>query len=428
MQRTALVLGGNGFIGAFVVAALRAHGWRVRRLVRQRGAMHGQDECHGDLAGMTDPAAWREALAGVHAVVNVAGILRERGRDTFAAIHVDAPLALAQACVATGVSRYVQVSALGDPADAAFIASKHRFDDALLALPLHAVVLRPSLVYSAAGSFGGSSLMRAMAALPWALPLPGNGRWPLDPIAAEDIGELVAQALVGDARGMYEVGGPQRMSLRDYQWHWRRWFGHRGHREWHIPERVVGLQARLGQWLGAGPVGQTTWRLLQRGCVTGDGALARLRDDFGVVPRTLHEALAQRPAQVQDRWHAHLYVLGPLLRGGVVALWLLSALVGWITPPETIEQMVEGSALAGFAPVVMARATASLDLVLALWLCTSWRPRWAVTLMLLSVLGYTLGFGLGLSAQWLDPLGGLAKNLALLPALAVLWVLVERRG
>ena len=43
------------------------------------------------------------------------------------------------------------------------------------------------------------------------------------------------------------------------------------------------------------------------------------------------------------------------------------------------------------------------------------------------LLVYTLVFGLGLPALWLDPLGGLAKNLVLLPTLAVLWVVSDRR-
>jgi hypothetical protein len=47
--------------------------------------------------------------------------------------------------------------------------------------------------------------------------------------------------------------------------------------------------------------------------------------------------------------------------------------------------------------------------------------------MAASVLAYTLAFGIALPAAWLDPLGGLAKNLVVLPALAILWVLVERR-
>lgn len=45
----------------------------------------------------------------------------------------------------------------------------------------------------------------------------------------------------------------------------------------------------------------------------------------------------------------------------------------------------------------------------------------------ISVSAYTLAFGVLLPAQWLDPLGGLAKNLVVLPALAVAWVLADRR-
>lgn len=109
-----------------------------------------------DFARMTTPESWRETLRGVDAVVNAAGILRETGRQTFARIHIGGPLALARACVEAGVKRFVQISALGQPGDGEFIASKHRFDEALLALSLEAVVLRPSVVYAASGSYGGT--------------------------------------------------------------------------------------------------------------------------------------------------------------------------------------------------------------------------------------------------------------------------------
>jgi hypothetical protein len=83
--------------------------------------------------------------------------------------------------------------------------------------------------------------------------------------------------------------------------------------------------------------------------------------------------------------------------------------------------------LAEVQPVAWARFAGAVDLVMALWLGSGWRLRWAVVSTLLLVLCYTLVFGVLLPAQWLDPLGGLAKNLLLLPALAVLWVLSDRR-
>jgi uncharacterized protein YbjT (DUF2867 family) len=425
---TVLVLGGDGFIAGFLIAALHRRGWRVLRGVRRHGAdTQRDDERVCDFTTMAAPEQWRDALAGVDAVVNAAGILRETGRQTFDAIHVDGPLALARACVDAGVRRFVQISALGLPADGAFIASKHRFDEALAALPLSAVALRPSVVYSATGSYGGTSMLRALAALPFAQALPGDGRWPIQPIAAEDLGELVARAVDNDVRGIHEVGGPEVMSLRDYQNAWRAWLRIPGTRAIAVPEALVGLQVKVGEWLGMGPMGETTWRMLRRGNVVGDDALPTLRERFDFTPSPLREALAAHPSQVQDRWQAQLYFLAPLLKSGVVALWLLSAWVGFATPAAQIEALAAGSPLATLAPVALARATAGLDLLLAAWLLIGWRPRPCIALMLLSVLAYTLVFGALLPALWLDPLGGLAKNLALLPALAVLWVLVDRR-
>lgn len=424
--RTVLVIGADGFIAGYILAALRGSGWRVLRGVRRTGALR-EDELRCDLTRLTRSEDWLPLLAGVDAVVNASGILREGGAQRFATLHVDAPLALARACVGAGVSRYVQVSALGRPEDGEFVASKHRFDEALLALPLDAVVLRPSVVYAASGSYGGSSLLRALAAFPGAQLLPGDARWPIQPVAAEDLAALVAHALDAGERGIYEVGGPEPMTLRAYQNAWRRWLRIDGERAWQVPETLVSLQVRIGEWLGRGPVGETMWRMLRRGNTTAPQASARLHETFGVAPRGLDEVLAAHPSQVQDRWQAQLYFLAPSLRVAVVALWLLSAWAGWATPAAEIERLAADSVLAQWAPVALARSTAALDLLLALWLASGWRPRWALSLMGLSVAAYTLVFGAVLPGLWLDPLGGLAKNLLVLPALAVAWVLAERR-
>lgn len=421
-----LVVGGNGFLGGFIVAALRAQGCRVLRGVRRRSRMD-DDECVCDFAHMRRAGDWHSVVTGVDAVVNAAGILREEGLQTFEAIHVTGPAALAQACVEVGVARFIQISALGIPEDGPFIASKHRFDDVLLTLSLKALVLRPSVVFAGAGSYGGTSLLRALAAFPGFQLLPGDGRWLVQPVSAEDLGELTARALSTDRVGIYEVGGPAPITLRDYQLQWRRWLRLPGEKAWQVPEKLVSLQVWLCERLGRGPVGETMWRMLRRGNVTATDAHMRLRNDFGVAPSSLGDVLQVRPSQVQDRWHAQLYFLAPALRLCIVVLWLLSAWAGFATPAAVIESMASGTALMNFTPVTLARAGGVIDGVLGLWLLSGWRPRTALMLMGLSVLAYTAVFGAVLPVAWLDPLGGLAKNLVVLPALAMLWVLVDRR-
>ncbi|HEX7770021.1 MAG TPA: NAD-dependent epimerase/dehydratase family protein, partial [Dokdonella sp.] len=154
-----LVTGAHGFIGGTVVAHLLAAGHEVVPAVRRPRPAQRDGALAGlacDMGRDVDESPWLPRLAGIDAVVNCAGILRERGRDRFEVVHVQAPLALFRACTRTGIRRVVQVSALGDPADGEFIASKHRVDAALLALLPEAVVLRPSVVYDTRGSHGGT--------------------------------------------------------------------------------------------------------------------------------------------------------------------------------------------------------------------------------------------------------------------------------
>ncbi|MBL8343595.1 MAG: SDR family oxidoreductase [Rubrivivax sp.] len=424
---TCLLLGAGGFIGAHIAAALRRGGWRVVAAVRPRPQLRA-DERGCDLARWVHAEDWLPLLDGIDAIVNAAGILRERGADTFAAIHHHAPLALAEAAARRSITQFVQISALGDAADGEFVASKHRFDAALAARLPQALVLRPSVVYSATGSYGGTSLLRSLAAFPPALLLPGHGQWQMQPLAAEDLADLVVQGLAQRQTGCHEVGGPAAMTLAQYQRQWRLWLGGDARREWHVPVALVDRLVALSEPLGRGPLGRTTWRMLQRGNTLAPGAFDALVFNFGDrAPRALGDVLAATPAQVQDRWHALLHPLAPVLKLAIAALWLLSAAAGWLTPATTIEAMAAGSPMARFDSVALARVAGAVDLALGLWLCASRRPRAVVAWMIATVLAYTVVFGFWLPSLWLDPLGGLAKNLALLPALAVLWVLVERR-
>lgn len=424
---TVLVLGSTGFIAGFVIAALRRDGWTVVRGVRGSRAKLAADERWFDLSDTMSEDRWRSALDGIDVVVNAAGILRETAAQRFDRIHHDAPLALAHACVDAGVRRFVQISALGHVSDGGFIASKHRFDEALLRLPLSAVVLRPSVVYSPRGSYGGTSLLRAMAGLPGVLPVPGHGNWQLQPVSAECLGALVARAAAVGATGMFEVGGPAAMSLEQYQRTWRRWLRLDDAATLRVPTVLVSMAAKLGERFGVGPLGETMWKMLQRGNVTTPDAHRVLRSAFGVAPRSLDDVLSTVPSQVQDRWHARLYWLAPVLRCAVAIVFLLSAVVGLVTPAHTVEALTADTVLGHWHPVALARAAGVADLLLGAWLLSGRAMRTAVTFMLLLVLAYTAIFGLAMPQSWLEPLGGMAKNLVILPALAVLWVLSDRR-
>ncbi|MCU0759834.1 MAG: SDR family oxidoreductase [Steroidobacteraceae bacterium] len=431
-----LVTGAEGFIGRHVVAALLADGHEVVSGIRRPRPAGGPVS---SLAPMlvacdfdSDTAAedWLPRLDGIEALVNCAGILREGAQGRFETVHVEAPGALFAACARRGVRRVVQVSALGDPADGEFVASKHRGDARLASLDLDWVVLRPSVVYSAQGSYGGTSLLRAMAALPAVLVLPGSGAQRLQPVCAEDLAELVARLLRPDAiaRSIIEVTGPETLTLEDYLRQWRAWLRVPAPRlTLRVPRPLVALAAAAGERFGTGPLGRTMDAMLARGNVGLPGSSDRLAALLGRRPRSLREALAVRPSFVQDRWQARLHLLDPLLRLMLAVVWIFSAWVGFATPASQAAAILEPAGIGATLAVPLVRAAAAIDLLLGLLLLAKWRTRWVGTLMIGSLLAYTLFIGVQLPGSWMDPFGGLLKNLALLPAVAIMMALADRR-
>jgi uncharacterized protein YbjT (DUF2867 family) len=423
-----LVTGANGFIGARVVAALNAAGHEVVAAMRRPVPTAGASTTIAcDFTRDTEAKIWKPRLAGIDAVVNCAGILRETRSDTFQRVHVDAPLALLHACAATGVRRVIQLSALGEPDDGEFIASKHRCDDALAELDLDWLVLRPGLVYSAHGAYGGTTLLRALAALPGVLVLPQTGAQRIRPIALEDlVGAIVAALANPGARAeIIELVGPEILMLRDYLSAWRQWFRLGAAHIIATPRWLAAATIALGEAWGRGPLCRVIANLLDRGRTGSSAAPARTEALLGRPPATLADSLAQRPSQAQDLLQARWYTLRLLLLFSLVLLWIASGVVGLLLPEASVVATLPGWPPSLVYPAQLASSAA--DLLLGALLLTGWRMRSVLALMLAMVVGYTAVIGIAAPAHWLDPFGGLLKNLVVAAVLISLLLLEDRR-
>jgi uncharacterized protein YbjT (DUF2867 family) len=413
-----LILGADGFIGRHLAFHLRAAGWQVTAQARRphRLSAMGFATLSADLTDPAthDPAFWKPHLPEGCALVNAAGLLTGT-EAAFAAVHRAAP----RAALAALRGPAVLISAIGVQADTPF-ASWRRETETVFA---DHCILRPGLVL-ADTSYGGSSLLRAFAALPWRLPVVGDGEQPFNPIHATDLATVVAECLANPpGQGTWDIGGPETVTQSALALALRRWMGLPEVPLLRLPMGLARGLGRMGDWLRLGPVSTTAVTQLQGGVVADPAPLlARLSSR----PRTLSAFIAARPAGTQDLWQARLYLLKPLIRLVLAAMWLASAALGLFLSPLDFLPRVSAD-LPPDLLVALARVGGLADLVLGLALLRNWRPRAVAQAQIVLVLAYTAGLTLMAPALWLDPFGGLLKNLPVLALMLVHLALVEER-
>jgi NADH dehydrogenase len=217
------VFGGTGFLGRHAVRALAKAGHRVRVAVRyaNKGFFLLPMGHVGQIALVKCNVREQEqvdaAVAGATAVVNLTGILYQRGEQSFEAVHVAAAQSIAQAAKAAGASTLVHVSAIGADKDSAshYAASKGEGETRVRTAFPTAAILRPSIVFGQEDDFFNrfAALARALPALP----LIGGGHTKFQPVFVGDVAAAVRACVENAGLGgkIYELGGPTIYSFKD---------------------------------------------------------------------------------------------------------------------------------------------------------------------------------------------------------------------
>lgn len=298
------ILGGTGFLGTRLVARLIKENQRVTVLSRDREQHKHLLVLPGlslDNCDVYEEAQLSERLRGKDVVVNLVGILNERGfgGGGFRRAHTELTRTLLQAARSANVPRLVQVSALKAAVDAPshYLRSKGEAEKLIREQSgsIDWSILKPSVMFGPGDSFL-NRFAGLLAAAPGVLPLARpDARF--QPVFVDDVVDAIQKCLHGGAtsRQTFELGGPQIYTLREVVQLVARITGQR--------RLIVGLPDFLGRLEGAvcdfvpgRPFSSDNYRSLTVDSVCSEDGFARLK----LEPHSMAAAARQYLGSLED--------------------------------------------------------------------------------------------------------------------------------
>ncbi len=429
-----LVTGGTGLIGSAVLTRLNRDGHELvgagRDLKIARRAFPFCRWIEADFLKLTGAESWAPLLADVDAVVNCVGVLQDGLRDNVRRVQADATVALFSACEAAGVRRVVHVSAIGAEAGAPtdFARSKAAAEEDLARRNLDWAILRPGLVIAPA-AYGGTALLRAVAAFPLVTPLvAADAR--IQIVGIDDLIETVAFCLEPSAASKvrWDIAHPEVYRLRDIVAAMRGWLGLAPAPVVPLPRWKASAISRCADalgWLGwRSPARSTAVAQLTAG-VVGDPAPWIVAT--GIQPSNLAGTLARHPAGIQERWFARLYLLKPIAIGGLGLFWILTGLNALGPGREAgLAYLNEAGFASGGAETGLVIGSL-FDIAMGLLLFWRRAARSTLVVMFAATIGY-LAVGTATAPQlWFDPLGPFLKIVPVLLATLFTLAIIDER-
>jgi NADH dehydrogenase len=292
--RRIFVTGATGFVGRAVIAALRGHGYAVRCLVR-RGSeldLKGLEAIERVEGNILAPETLEPDMEGCDTVIHLVGIIREQPAtlSTFERIHTQGTINVLDAAAATGIRRYVHMSALGarPGARARYHRSKWAAEEAVRASPIPWTIFRPSIIYGAGDAF--VNMLAAMVRRYPVVPVIGGGQHRLQPVSVEQVAEGFARAveLEASVKQTYEVGGPDAVTMVRLLDLIGKTLGRSRVRKMHVPIGLVRPVARLLHYFPGFPITPDQLLMLEEDNICDPQAFYAT---FGLSPQPLAAGL-----------------------------------------------------------------------------------------------------------------------------------------
>jgi uncharacterized protein YbjT (DUF2867 family) len=417
--RKILVLGASGLIGRFITDDLRTRGFEVVGVARNFPPSQKAGALDLEMPVMSmDRAALAQLIRdhGIDVIVNCLGVLQDGPGSETRDVHRDFVDRLLRAIRESGRAiLFIHVSIPGRPDEdrTPFARTKREAERLIAVFGLPYAILRPGFVVAPA-AYGGSAMLRALAALPVDLPRAVTAT-PFQPVAVADIAATIAWLAQRDLRDAndvtWELMQPQPVTLGGIIGQFRRALGTQDMPRLLLPSFLIDLGARLGDLAGLfgwmPPMRTTAIAELRRG-VTGDPSA--WIEATGIAPQTIAQMAGVGPATIQDKWFARLFLVKALVIVCLALFWIASGFIALFVSYDAAAGILRSH---GFAPSLVAPVTILTSLMdMSIGVLIAFRRTSAAGLIagIVASLGYMGGAAILTPDLWIEPLGALVKT------------------
>jgi uncharacterized protein YbjT (DUF2867 family) len=419
--RKILLLGASGLIGRFVTDDLRAKGFSVVGIARHFAPSQKTTAFDLEMPVMAMDAGDLARLIqahGIDIVVNCLGVLQDGPGSDTRAVHRDFVARLLQAIRDSGRAiRLVHISIPGaaDEDRTAFSTTKREAERLISASGIAYAILRPGFVV-APSAYGGSAMVRALAALPADLPA-AESATPFQPVAVEDIADTIAwlaERDIDDAAAnnvTWDLMQPQPVTLGRVIEQFRWSFGTSDWLRFTPPAFMIDLGARVGDLaalLGwTPPMRSNAIAELRRGVV---GEPSGWIAATGIVPKTIAQAVGQRSATIQDKWFGRLFLIKALVIASLALFWTVSGFIALFISYSAAAGILSSH---GFPPALVAPVTiltSLMDMTIGVLIACRRTAACGLVAGIVASLGYMAGAAILTPDLWIEPLGALVKT------------------
>jgi len=299
--KTVCLLGGTGFLGSRLAGKLAGQGHRIRIPTRSRARnphLLVAPEVTLIQTDIHQPGVLDQLFEGCDVIINLVGILNERGRNGsgFSLAHTQLAEKIVAACACSNPGKLIQISALRANADLGpshYLRTKGEAERIITTSNMKTswTILQPSVIFGPVDSFTNrfASLLRYVPLLPLAMP---DARFA--PVHIDDVVEAIIVTAFDRAtdRRTFQLCGPQSFALGDLVRMIRRSIGSRT-MVLGLPQWLSRIQAAIMDFVPGKPFSTDNYLSLTVPSLCTENGLEQLGIQARSFEKNLHACLGE---------------------------------------------------------------------------------------------------------------------------------------